>query len=89
MIHIDTANRIILDGQQTGLALVQRASGTVIYTPESRATGTAYREHKMPAPRYSTAHDSPASHTSRRAFQQWETGERRMHPAFFDLLLPC
>ena len=25
-------------------------------------------------------------HTSRRAFQQWETGERRMHPAFFDLL---
>lgn len=25
-------------------------------------------------------------HTSRRAFQQWESGERRMHPAFFDLL---
>lgn len=25
-------------------------------------------------------------HTSRRAFQQWESGDRRMHPAFFDLL---
>lgn len=25
-------------------------------------------------------------HTSRRAFQQWETGERRMHQAFFELL---
>ena len=61
MIQIDTANRIIIDGQQTGLVLVQRAGGTVIYTPESRASGTAYCEHKMPAPRYSTAHDAPAS----------------------------
>ncbi len=67
MIQIDTANRIILDGQQTGLALVQRASGTVIYTPESRATGTAYREHTMPEPRYSTAHDAPASGAAGRA----------------------
>ena len=25
-------------------------------------------------------------HTSRRAFQQWEAGDRRMHPAFLDLL---
>jgi DNA-binding transcriptional regulator YiaG len=25
-------------------------------------------------------------HTSRRAFQQWEAGDRRMHPAFFELL---
>lgn len=24
-------------------------------------------------------------HTSRRAWQQWEKGERRMHPAFFEL----
>lgn len=24
--------------------------------------------------------------TSRRAFQQWEVGDRRMHPAFWDLL---
>lgn len=28
-----------------------------------------------------------ALHTSRRAFQQWETGERRMHPAFWELLM--
>ena len=26
-------------------------------------------------------------HTSRRAFQQWETGDRAMHAAFWDLLL--
>lgn len=67
MIQIDTANRIILDGQQTGLALVQRASGTVIYTPESKSGGTAYREHKMPEVRYSTAHDAPASGAAGRA----------------------
>lgn len=67
MIQIDTANRIILDGQQTGLALIQRASGTVIYTPESKASETAYREHTMPEPRYSTAHDSPASGAAGRA----------------------
>lgn len=24
-------------------------------------------------------------HTSRRAWQQWERGERRMHPAFWEL----
>ncbi len=24
-------------------------------------------------------------HTSRRAWQQWETGDRRMHPAFWEL----
>lgn len=27
-----------------------------------------------------------ALHTSRRAFQQWETGARTMHPAFCELL---
>lgn len=27
-----------------------------------------------------------ALHTSRRAFQQWETGDRSMHPAFWELL---
>lgn len=25
-------------------------------------------------------------HTSRRAFQQWEVGDRAMHPAFWELL---
>ena len=27
-----------------------------------------------------------ALHTSRRSFQQWETGTRGMHPAFWELL---
>ena len=27
-----------------------------------------------------------ALHTKRRVFQQWETGARRMHPAFWELL---
>lgn len=27
-----------------------------------------------------------ALHTSRRAFQQWETGDRKMHPTFWELL---
>lgn len=27
-----------------------------------------------------------ALHTSRRSFQQWETGARAMHPAFWELL---
>lgn len=25
-------------------------------------------------------------HTSRRAWQQWERGERKMHPAFWELI---
>lgn len=58
-LQIDGANRIIIDGKQTGLALVQRQSGTVIYSPESSAQ--KYVEHQMPHPRYSAAHDRPAS----------------------------
>ena len=27
-----------------------------------------------------------ALHTSRRSFQQWECGDRSMHPAFWELL---
>jgi len=26
-------------------------------------------------------------HTSRRSWQQWERGERKMHPAFWELIL--
>lgn len=65
MIQIDTANRIRIDGVDTGLALAQRASGTVIYTPEG--VSTRYAEHKMPHARYSTAHDAPASGAAGRA----------------------
>lgn len=56
-IQIDSANRIKIDGQDTGLALAQRRDGTVIYTPEGCG---GYREHRMPYGRYSTAHDAPS-----------------------------
>ncbi len=59
MLTIDTSDRIIIDGQATGLALTQRRDGTVIYTPE--AFGRPYAEHQMPRPRYSSVHEKPAS----------------------------
>ena len=61
MLQHATDNSLILDGRDTGLKLAQRRDGTVIYTPESRSSGQAYREHQMPHARYSTAHDTPAS----------------------------
>jgi hypothetical protein len=57
--QIDNSNHIILDGQDTGLVLGQRREGTVVYTPECRATGTRYQEHWMPFNRYSAAHSEP------------------------------
>ena len=66
-ITIDTSNRIVIDGTRTGLAVVQRGNGTVVYTPESRISNTSYVEHKMPYPRYSLAHDAPASGVAGRA----------------------
>lgn len=59
MIQIDTSDSILIDGRDTGLKLTQRRDGTVVYTPESIATGRQYKEHKMPFARYSTAHDFP------------------------------
>jgi hypothetical protein len=59
MLQLATNNELILDGKYTGLSLVQRREGTVIYTPER--TGQQYAEHKMPHSRYATSHDSPAS----------------------------
>jgi len=59
MLTIDTSNRILINGCDTGLAMTQRREGTVIYTPESRANGARYQEHKMPHARYSAAHDNP------------------------------
>lgn len=58
MLRIATNNALILDGKPTGLALAQCLGGSVVYTPESRLYGRAYREHKMPHVRYSTAHDA-------------------------------
>ena len=59
-LQIDTSDSIIIiDHKDTGLKLAQRRDGTVIYTPESVASGQQYKEHKMPHARYSTAHDNP------------------------------
>lgn len=67
MIKIDASNSILVDGKDTGLKFAQRQSGTVVYTPESRLHGTAYKEHAMPHQRYSAAHDAPASGAAGRA----------------------
>ena len=56
---IDSANRIVIDHIQTGLAVTQNASGTIVYTPEGVIS--RYKEHKMPHTRYSLSHDSPSS----------------------------
>lgn len=66
-LQIDTANRIRIDGKDTGLALSQTREGTIVYTPESRASGRAYKAHPMPHKRYSAAHDAPASGAAGRA----------------------
>lgn len=67
MILIDTTNRIVIDGQRTPLAVIQRGDGTVVYTPESRLSGQAYVEHEMPHKRYSLAHEAPTSGVAGRA----------------------
>lgn len=75
MLQIDTANRIIIDGRDTGLALTQRRDGTVVYTPET--AGQKYREHKMPHARYSAAHDNPKPmHASPELAAKFQTAGR-------------
>jgi hypothetical protein len=61
MLQLSTTNSIIIDGTCTGLKLVQKQSGTVIYTPEDFLKKQKYQEHKMPHERYSAAHDKPSS----------------------------
>lgn len=61
MLQHATDNSLIIDGRDTGLKLTQRQDGTVVYTPENRLRGQAYRQHEMPHKRYSVAHDAPAS----------------------------
>ena len=56
-IKVDTTNRILINGKQTGLALSQHKDGSDIYTPES--ANSQYKKHAMPFNRYSTAHDAP------------------------------
>lgn len=38
-LQIDTKNRIIINGKDTGLAIAQRRHETVIYTPERHGLG--------------------------------------------------
>lgn len=59
MIQQAPDNSLILDGRDTGLKLAQRRDGSVVYTPENRLRGQAYKEHKMPHARYSLSHDAP------------------------------
>lgn len=70
MIQIDTANRILIDGQNTGLAISQQKNETVIYTTAKCLV------HKMPHARYSTTHDDPASGVAGRS--QLETDIRAL-----------
>lgn len=59
-LTIDTSNSIIIDGQDTGLKMIQRADKTVIFTPENWSKGVLYQSHSMPYTRYSAAHDAPS-----------------------------
>lgn len=73
-ITVDSANRIAIDGTQTGLAVTQDREGTRVYTPEG--INARYEVHKMPHVRYSLAHDSPASGVAGRA--QFESDIRAL-----------
>jgi hypothetical protein len=61
MLQHATDNSLIIDGRDTGLKLTQRQDGTIVYTPDNRLRGQAYKQHQMPHKRYSVAHDAPAS----------------------------
>lgn len=50
MIQIDTTNRILVNGKQTGLAIGQHLAGSTIYRPETSTT--PYAEIRMPKSRY-------------------------------------
>ena len=67
MMQIHTSGSIKLDGQSTGLLVIQKSDRTVVYVPESRISGVRYKEFKMPSARYSLTHDAPASGVAGRA----------------------
>jgi hypothetical protein len=60
-VQLRADNAILLDGQDTGLKLTQRASVTVVFTPTSVVTGSRYLEHPLPHAMYSLTHPSSAS----------------------------
>lgn len=75
---IDTSGYIKIDGADTGLAVTQRGTGTVLYRREIPAgwsasfpNGQAYAEITLARVRYSLAHDHPASgNPGRAAFEE-------------------
>ena len=64
-ITIYTNNSISIDNKSTGLGVTQEKAGTVVYVREISkdisANPVAYKVLKMPAQRYSLAHDNPSS----------------------------
>lgn len=61
IIEIYENGHINVSGKRTGLAVTQDVRGTIVYTVESKFSGTVYKEHPMPHARYSLEHDKPAS----------------------------
>ena len=69
-VRLFTNNAISIDGQDAGFVdsdghkhifyATQEREGTVVYSA-SPLGGFGYRVHKMPHPRYSLAHEAPAS----------------------------
>ena len=56
MIQIDSTSSILIDGKQTGLAVVQHLVGSTIYRPETASL--TYAEIKMPKSRYTLSTDA-------------------------------
>jgi len=50
-LQIDTANRIRIDGKDTGLALSQTREKTIVYTPERRGLGQINKMARKPTGR--------------------------------------
>lgn len=60
-VQITTNNRIIIDGQDTGLHIAQRPERTIVFRPENLLTGQTHKEFVMPELRYSLSCQAPAS----------------------------
>ncbi len=60
-IEIHAKRHILIDNARSGLAVTQDQRGTILYTVESKFSGTTYKEHSLPHSRYSLCIDNPAS----------------------------
>ncbi len=59
-LQIDNYGGIHIDNKDTGLKVRQAKINTIVYSPATTA-GALFKEHKMPEPRYSLSHTTPAS----------------------------